>query len=91
MKETIGVITSYSIHYTKLYELTRDFATQQQAQQKLAAEQAANERQRAAQQLTVDAAQKAKTTADAALETRRAEQNLRLQGPNDSALTLAVV
>ncbi len=70
-------------------KLARERAAQQQAQQKLAAEQAANERQRAAQQLTVDAAQKAKAAADAALETRRAEQNQRLQGPNDSAQTLA--
>lgn len=60
--------------------LARELAAQQQAQQKLAAEQAANERQRAAQQLTVDAAQKAKTAADAALETSRAEQNQRLAG-----------
>jgi len=69
--------------------LARELTAQQQAQQKLAAEQTANERQRTAQQLTVDAAQKAKAAADAALETRRAEQNQRLQGPNDSAQTLA--
>ena len=61
-------------------KLARELTAQQQAQQKLAAEQAANERQRAAQQLTVDAAQKAKTAADAALETSRAEQNQRLAG-----------
>ncbi|KAB2923334.1 MAG: chromosome segregation protein SMC, partial [Dechloromonas sp.] len=60
--------------------LARELAAQQQAQQKLAAEQAANERQRAAQQLTVDAAQKAKTAADAVLEASRAEQNQRLAG-----------
>lgn len=61
-------------------KLIRELAAQQQAQQKLTAEQAANERQRAAQQLTVDAAQKAKTAADAALDTSRAEQNQRLAG-----------
>ncbi|RKT60828.1 exonuclease SbcC [Azonexus fungiphilus] len=60
--------------------LARELTAQQQAQQKLAAEQAANERQRAAQQLTVDTAQKAKTAADAALDTSRAEQNQRLAG-----------
>lgn len=60
--------------------LARELTAQQQAQQKLAAEQAGNERQRAAQQLTVDAAQKAKTAADAALDTSRAEQNQRLAG-----------
>ncbi len=60
--------------------LARELTAQQQAQQKLAAEQAANERQRAAQQLTVDTAQKAKTAADAALEASRAEQNQRLAG-----------
>lgn len=61
-------------------KLIRELAAQQQAQQKLTAEQAANERQRAAQQLTVDTAQKAKTAADAALEASRAEQNQRLAG-----------
>ncbi len=61
-------------------KLIRELAAQQQAQQKLTAEQAANERQRAAQQLTIDAAQKAKTAADAALDTSRAEQNQRLAG-----------
>ncbi len=60
--------------------LARELTAQQQAQQKLAAEQAAKERQRAAQQLTVDTAQKAKTAADAALEASRAEQNQRLAG-----------
>ncbi|NHC05587.1 AAA family ATPase [Azonexus fungiphilus] len=60
--------------------LARELAAQQQTQQKLAAEQAANERQRAAQQLTVDTAQKAKTAADAALDASRAEQNQRLAG-----------
>jgi len=60
--------------------LAHELTAQQQAQQKLAAEQAGNERQRAAQQLTVDAAQKAKTAADAALDTSRAEQNQRLAG-----------
>ncbi len=60
--------------------LARELAAQQQAQQKLAAEQATNERQRAAQQLTVDTAQKTKTAADAALDTSRAEQNQRLAG-----------
>lgn len=60
--------------------LARELAAQQQAQQKLAAEQAANERQRAAEQLTVDTAQKAKTAADAALETSRTEQSQRLAG-----------
>ena len=60
--------------------LARELAAQQQAQQKLAAEQAANERQRAAQQLTVDTAQKAKTAAEAVLEASRAEQNQRLAG-----------
>ncbi|WP_374328670.1 AAA family ATPase [Azonexus sp.] len=60
--------------------LARELAAQRQAQQKLAAEQTANEGQRATQQLTVDAAQKAKTAADAALETSRAEQNQRLAG-----------
>lgn len=70
-------------------KLIRELAAQQQAQQKFTAEQAANERQRAAQQLTVDAAQKAKTAADAALEASRAEQKQRLQGPNDSGQTLA--
>ncbi|WP_205200916.1 AAA family ATPase [Azonexus hydrophilus] len=61
-------------------KLIRELAAQQQAQQKLTAEQAANERQRAAQQLTVDAAQKAKTAADAALDTSRTEQNQCLAG-----------
>lgn len=70
-------------------KLIRELAAQQQAQQKLTAEQAANERERAAQQLTVDAAQKAKTAADAVLEASRAEQKQRLQGPNDSGQTLA--
>lgn len=70
-------------------KLARERADQRQAQQKLTAELATNERQRSAQQLSVDAAQKAKTAADAALETRRVEQNQRLQGPNDSAQTLA--
>ncbi len=61
-------------------KLIRELAAQQQAQQKLTAEQAANERQRAAQQLTVDTAQKAKTAADAALDTSRTEQNQCLAG-----------
>lgn len=61
-------------------KLIRELAAQQQAQQKLTAEQAANERKRAAQQLTVDAAQKAKTAADAALDASRTEQSQRLAG-----------
>ncbi|WP_281983571.1 AAA family ATPase [Azonexus hydrophilus] len=60
--------------------LARELAAQQQAQQKVAAEQAANERQRAAQQLTVDTAQKTKTAADAALDANRTEQSQRLAG-----------
>ncbi|WP_306606544.1 exonuclease subunit SbcC [Azonexus sp.] len=61
-------------------KLGRDLATQQQAQQKLEQEQAETARQLAAQNLAVDTANKAKTTADAALEKIQAEQNQRLAG-----------
>ncbi|OMG52560.1 chromosome segregation protein SMC [Azonexus hydrophilus] len=61
-------------------KLVRDLAAQQQAQQKLEQEQAETARQLAAQNLAVDSANKAKTTADAALEKIQAEQNQRLAG-----------
>lgn len=61
-------------------KLNRDLAAQQQAQQKLAQELAATARQLAAQALAVDATDKAKTAADAALEKAQAEQNQRLAG-----------
>ena len=61
-------------------KLGRDLAAQQQAQQKLEQEQAEAVRQLAAQNLAVDTATKAKTTADTALEKTQAEQNQRLAG-----------
>ncbi|MBI2277883.1 MAG: AAA family ATPase [Dechloromonas sp.] len=61
-------------------KLNRDLAAQQQAQQKLEQELAATARQLAAQALAVDAAEKAKTAADAALEKIQTEQNQRLAG-----------
>lgn len=61
-------------------KLNRDLATQQQAQQKLEQEIAATARQSAAQASAVSSAEKAKTTADAALEKTQAEQNQRLAG-----------
>jgi exonuclease SbcC len=60
--------------------LVRDLAAQQQAQQKLEQEQAETARQIAAQNLAVDTASKAKTTADSTLEKALAEQNQRLAG-----------
>jgi DNA repair protein SbcC/Rad50 len=61
-------------------KLGRDLAAQQQAQQKLAQEQAETARQLAAQTVAVDAAEKAKTAAEAALEKIQSEQNQRLAG-----------
>lgn len=61
-------------------KLGRDLVAQQQAQQKLQQEQAETARQLAAQTLAVDTANKAKTTADSALEKALAEQNQRLAG-----------
>jgi DNA repair protein SbcC/Rad50 len=61
-------------------KLVRDRAAQQQAQQKLEQELAATVRQLAAQATAVDLAEKAKTTADAALEKIQSEQNQRLAG-----------
>jgi len=59
-------------------KLGRDVAAQQQAQQKLEQELAATTRQLTAQATAVDAAEKIKTTAAAALEKAQAEQNQRL-------------
>jgi exonuclease SbcC len=61
-------------------KLGRDLAAQHQAQQKLEQEQAETARQLAAQTLAVDAAAKAKTTADRALDKAQADQNQRLAG-----------
>ena len=61
-------------------KLGRDLAAQQQAQQKLADELVATARQLATQATAVDAAEKAKTAADAALEKIQIEQNQRLAG-----------
>jgi exonuclease SbcC len=58
----------------------RDLASQQHAQQKLEREQGETARQLTAQNLAVDTANKAKTTADAALEKIQADQNQRLAG-----------
>ena len=58
----------------------RDLAAQQQAQQKLEQELAATARQLTTQATAVDAAEKAKTAADTALEKIQAEQNQRLAG-----------
>ncbi|MFZ2268033.1 MAG: AAA family ATPase [Azonexus sp.] len=61
-------------------KLVRDLAAQQLAQQKLTDELAATARQLTTQATAVDAAEKTKTAADAALEKTQAEQNQRLAG-----------
>jgi len=61
-------------------KLVRDLAAQQQAQQKLEQEIAETARQSATQASAAASAEKAKTTADAALEKTQTEQNLRLAG-----------
>jgi len=61
-------------------KLVRDRTAQQQAQQKLIDELAATAHQLTTQATAVDAAEKAKTAADAALEKTQAEQNQRLAG-----------
>ncbi|MBS1139342.1 MAG: protein, N-terminal [Proteobacteria bacterium] len=61
-------------------KLGRDLAAQQQAQQKLEQEIAETARQSTAQAGAVASAEKAKATADAALEKTQAEQNQRLAG-----------
>ncbi len=59
-------------------KLGRDLAVQQQAQQKLEQEQKTSANLLAAQNLAVDAAEKAKTIAEAGLEKIQTEQNQRL-------------
>lgn len=81
--ERLGV---WGQQFEQRAKLGRDLATQQQAQQKLAQEQAATARQIAAQNLAVDTTNKAKTTADATLEKIQTEQNQRLAGQTPAEL-----
>lgn len=75
--ERLGVWRQQFEQRTKL---NRDLAAQQQAQQKLGQGIAETARQSAAQANAVASAEKAKTTAEAALEKTQAEQNQRLAG-----------
>ena len=75
--ERLGVWRQQFEHRARL---ERELATQGKTQQHIEASLATLARQIAAQQLAVDAAEKAKTTADCTLEKALSEQNQRLAG-----------
>lgn len=75
--ERLGV---WRQQFEQRQRLHDDIATQQKALQQLGQEQAERDRELIAQAAAVATAEKAKTAADAALQTAQAEQNQRLAG-----------